>query len=116
MRSGSRTERALREVRAILAAYGIDDPFIDQLISWHDSEPERFRQEVVSNELWGGAGSLSDLYLPEIASNQARAREDDRRLRHALLELAIALQAEGITDERIQRRAATFQQWADEGF
>jgi hypothetical protein len=100
----------------VLSDHDLEDPLIHELITWRKHEPERFRQEVLSNTLWIGAGSICDLYLPEIRPGDERTREDQRRLRSALMRLAQALEAEGIADERTLGWADTFREWSEQGF
>jgi hypothetical protein len=103
-------KRALTEIDRILASYGmhVKSQFVRELITWYEQEPERFRQEVGSNILWGGAGSISDISLRSIKPGDERAREDDRRLWLALADLAEALDAEGMATESAVSRAASF--------
>src|SRR5919108_4121891 len=108
MNEGNRIIQALTEIDRILASYGLDDPLPRQLIAWYEQEPERFRQEVNSNDLWGGAGSISDISLHSIRPEDQRVEADQRRLDAALADLAEALQAEGMASESALARAASF--------
>jgi hypothetical protein len=110
-------KRGLTQLEAVLVAYSLHfhAGFVRDLIHWYEQEPERFRQEVLSNDLWGGAGSISDLSLTGFRPSDERAREDQRRLRSAIIHLAEGLEAEGLADERALGVAATFRRWNEKG-
>jgi hypothetical protein len=105
--------RALREIDRILRSYDIQDSFLRELISWREHEPERFSQEVRSNDLWGGAGSISDISLRSMRPERERAPGDERLLDAALADLAEALDAEGMATEEIRARGALFRRSAE---
>jgi hypothetical protein len=65
---------------------------------------ERFRESVLDNAVWGGAGSLIDVSLWAIRQDD-EAMRDDGRLVAAILRLAEALRNAGLADDQVLERA-----------
>jgi hypothetical protein len=113
--SQDRILRALRELDRILGSYGIHHSLLRELMLWREQEPERFRQDVTSNVLWGGAGSISDISFRSMRPGDERAPEDQRLLDSALADLAEALDAEGMANDSVRATGALLRRSVERG-
>jgi hypothetical protein len=101
---------ALEDIVQLLRAYRLDPltEYVARLLDQYLTNAESFHEAVLANEIWGGAGSLCDVYLPAVAPDSPSAREDDRHLRIAIVRLGESLVAAGIADSRVDERLRVF--------
>ena len=83
--------------------------FVD-VVSDALASTERANLFLVSNDLWGGAGSIADQAGCKGDRNDAR-----RRIEHALIELGIAQIEAGVTNPRTDMWVNTFKEWREDG-
>jgi hypothetical protein len=97
---------ALEEVLTLLRKYGAGQAdYVAELLELLSVSRERFRESVLDNAVWGGAGSLIDVSLWSVRQDD-EAMRDDRRLVAAILRLAETLRNAGLADDRVLERAA----------
>ena len=105
MRDDQEISGALEEVLILLRKYGAGQAeYVAELLELLSVSRERFRESVLDNAVWGGAGSIVDVSLWSIGQDD-EAMRDDRRLIAAILRLAEALRNAGLADERVLERA-----------
>lgn len=96
---------ALDEILILLRKYDVGQAeYVSELVDLYSGERERFRESVLDNAVWGGAGSLIDVSLRSIRHDD-QGVSDDRRLRQAILRLAEGLRNAGLADDRVSERA-----------
>jgi hypothetical protein len=97
---------ALEEILTLLRKYGAGQAeYVAELLELLSGSRERFRESVLDNAVWGGAGSLVDVSLWSIRQDD-EAMRDHRRLIAAILRLAEGLRNAGLADDRVLERAA----------
>lgn len=111
------TAEALSEIRLLLDRFDfqLHSSYISKVLELRANDSRQFREAVLANEIWGGEGSVCDVYLPSSRPDDESAHDDQRRLRRALIRLADALSREGISDDRVVERSTVFRKWDDEG-
>jgi|SRR6266542_6306105 hypothetical protein len=111
-------EQALEEIRALLDSYGLApyvELFDEVLRHYAAGEDEQFREALLSNSVWGGAGSVCDMHLPSLQQEGRDGWQDQKSLDLAMVRVAEALDARGLADERVRNWANAFRQWRDDG-
>lgn len=98
----------LEHLQAVLAAQ--DEPYwsdaIGQALAATEDELEAF---LVSNDLWGGSGSLADMACTE------QGRDARRKVEAALADLGEAQLREGLVNERTDVWVEAFRKWQGSG-
>jgi hypothetical protein len=62
-------QQAMEEIRAILDSYGLATyvELFDEVLRYYIAgEYVQFREALLSNSVWGGAGSVCDVHLPSL--------------------------------------------------
>jgi len=112
-------EQALTALRSFLQSVRMRSYFdlIDEALRLYSAgEQDQFREVILSNSVWGGAGSLCDInFLGQQPIQGRDARKDQKSLDLLLVQLAAALERQGLADDRIREIAAIFQRWLDDG-
>ena len=96
----------LEEIRQLLDS-GDETAYVELIEYAVGSDDESLEEFLVSNELWGGSGSIADNCLHD---NPALRK----RLMRSLIELGAAQMAEQKVNARTRMWATTFQQWIDD--
>lgn len=74
-----------------------------------DASDEELRTFLVSNELWGGAGSIAD------QAGASRGREARRPIEAALARLGLEQMRQGLVNVRTEMWVDAFSKWQREG-
>ena len=98
----------LEELARALSEQGEDDlaRTVRSVISSDDANLDAF---LVSNELWGGAGSIAD------QAGMTRGRESRRSIEGALIRLGLAQIRAGRVNPRTPMWTEAFKKWQREG-
>lgn len=74
------------------------------------------RDMLVSNDIWGGSGSVTDCNLVSESSPQSKesARTDEREFCSLIAELAERILSDGFATERVKQVGGAFAMWARE--
>ena len=89
---------------------------IEKLISLAASDPDGIWNELSTNDVWGGSGSLADVSISSYSSlPEAEVRIDERAWRNAFIKLNERMGAHGVHSSRADSWTATFQSWNDAG-
>jgi hypothetical protein len=111
-------QQALEEIRALLDSYGMAtyvELFDEVLRHYIAGEDVQFREALLSNSVWGGAGSVCDMNLASFHQEGRDGWQDQKSLDLAIVRVAEALDARGLADERVRNRANARRQWLDDG-
>jgi len=81
---------------------------VEYVISRPETEINPF---LVSNDLWGGAGSIAD----EGGLKNGKRNDATRRIQHSLIELGNEQIRRGMTNPRTGMWVKVFQKWEDNG-
>src|SRR6266508_2798286 len=101
-------QQALEDIRAVLDSYGLStyaELFDEVLRHYIVGEDVEFREALLSNGVWGGAGSVCDMNLASFHQEGRDGWQDQKSLDLAIVRLADALDARGLADERVRKRA-----------
>jgi len=111
------TAEALGEIRELLDRYDfrLHSSYVSKLLELRSTDSPQFREAVLANEIWGGEGSVCDIYLPASRVDDTSSHDDQRRMHRAIVRLADALSKEGISDDRVVELSTVFRKWDDEG-
>ena len=103
----------LEALEMVLAQHG--EPGAAQMIrrALAGADPE-LRTFLVSNELWGGAGSIADQAGIDQAG-RTQGRESRRAIEAALITLGLAQMRQGLVNVRTQMWVAAFSKWQRKG-
>jgi hypothetical protein len=111
-------QQAMEEIRAILDSYGLATyvELFDEVLRYYVAGEEvQFREALLSNSVWGGAGSVCDVHLPSLHQEGGDGWQDQKSLDLAIVRLAEALDSRGLADERVRNWANAFRTWRDDG-
>src|SRR5688500_15742734 len=106
---------ALTEISTLLRKYDAGPAdYIAYLMDLSQGETERFREAVLDNIMWGGAGSLCDVSFSSLNPG-AEGVPDTRRLRRAIIQLVDGLDRAGMADDRVRDRGSLFREMEQRG-
>ena len=112
----------LQTLRSLLVKYGygdVDSPasYVDYLISLRESGNSDFYKELTSINIWGGAGSITDINLNTQAQNisNVESYDDNLMFRQGIVSLAEQMEREGIGTDRARDIASVFKEWNEKG-
>lgn len=97
----------LEEIKQLLDS-GNETVYVELIESAIEGDDEALEVFLLSNELWGGSGSIADNCLLDDPALR-------KRLMRSLIELGGAQMAEKKVNPRTRMWATTFQQWIDDG-
>lgn len=109
MKQGNdRFTKQLRRLRSALEECG-EQAFANRIEDVIEMPRDKCEEFLVSNELWGGAGSIAD------QAGVDRGRRLRRKVERALIELGEAQVRNSLVNQRTTSWVDVFRKWADDG-
>src|SRR5262245_62163898 len=106
-------KKKLREIQAILSKYGhsAQADVVARIADLDQNDRRTFVDSIQGPEMWGGAGAVWEVALESPNVPGLEINDDTHRFRLALIEVAKAMDRQGIGTERSRDIAATIRGW-----
>src|SRR5208283_5939095 len=86
----------------------------EELLTTLDTPSPDYKR-LAGIDMWGGSGSVADVYLTQSKTLTEAAQEDRRSFQKALIRIAETMDRLRIGTERSRSTAKMFQEWLDRG-
>jgi hypothetical protein len=108
----------LTELEHLLRRHGhyAQADVVDELLRLHAADQRAAFEDAVTGLMWGGSGSVADVYLSyESPRPKEEAQAEVKRFHSLMAALATALEIAGLGSPRTRQLGALFQSWSAPG-